>query len=147
MHRLPAPVYPDVGERAEELRELLVDMRARVEQHLGDCMHDQTTDRESHGVNAGRFRISLKRALLIMTAFAVVIGGASELFRASVRKQRRDRAEAQLQLSRSLHESLVSKWRYAITRKPGKAAYYEALIRQADADLAEVERLMAEKKK
>ena len=33
---LAAPVYPDVGELAEELRELLVGMRAKVEQHLGD---------------------------------------------------------------------------------------------------------------
>jgi hypothetical protein len=28
------PVYADVFVRAEELREMLVDMRARVEQHL-----------------------------------------------------------------------------------------------------------------
>ena len=31
---LGGPVYPDVGELAEELRELLIDMRARVEEHL-----------------------------------------------------------------------------------------------------------------
>ena len=82
-----------------------------------------------------------------MTAFAVVIGGASELFRASVRKQRRDRAEAQLQVSRSWHKSYVSNWRSSIVQQPSKAAYYEGLIKQADADLAEVERPMAEKKK
>ena len=33
---IAAPVYPDVGELEEELREVLVDMRAKVEQHLGD---------------------------------------------------------------------------------------------------------------
>ena len=33
---LAAPVYPDVSDLAEELREVLVDMRAKVEQHLGD---------------------------------------------------------------------------------------------------------------
>jgi hypothetical protein len=30
------PVYVDIGELADELRELLVDMQARVEQHLDD---------------------------------------------------------------------------------------------------------------
>ena len=33
---LAAAMYPDVGELAEEVRELLADMRAKVEQHLGD---------------------------------------------------------------------------------------------------------------
>jgi hypothetical protein len=82
-----------------------------------------------------------------MTAFAVVMAGSCELFRASLRAQRRLRAEAQLQLSRSLHKSMVNIWRDQIAAEPAKAAVYEAKIKQADTELAEVERLMAEQKK
>jgi hypothetical protein len=104
-------------------------------------MDDQGTNREVGGsVAARRFRISLKTSFLVFTAVAVILGALSELYRASERAEQRARAQDVLRNARGLHESFTGLLKGRIVTDPAKASEYEAQLKQADADMKEVER-------
>ena len=109
-------------------------------------MGDQRTNRAG-GAAVTRFRFGLRSALLLLTVFAIVTACSCELLRACLRAERRARVEAQLQMSRGLHKSLVGNLREQMAADPVNARVYQLRIEDADADLAEVERLIAEQKK
>jgi|SRR3954451_10694772 hypothetical protein len=93
---------------------------------------------------ARRIRISLKMCFLALTVVAVIIAGLSELYRASERAERRARAEDVLRNTRGLHETVTALLKRQIEIDPAKASQYEAQLKQADADLKEVERRLGE---
>jgi hypothetical protein len=101
----------------------------------------------SQDVAARTFQISLKSSLVILTLVAVILGGAPELYRLSVRTQRRKLAEIQLQLARENYNLLTSQLRRKIAADPANATEYESQLRQADADMKEVERILNDRKK
>lgn len=111
-------------------------------------MDDQRTNRAS-GENgtARRFRISLKASFLVLTVVAVITAGLSELYRASERAERRARAEDVLRNTCGLHETVTSLLKRQIEIDPAKASEYEAQLKQADADLKEVERRLNDLRK
>jgi hypothetical protein len=104
-------------------------------------MDNQITNRErGESKTARKFRISLKASFLALTVVAVLTAGLSELYRASERAERRARAKDVLRNTRGLHETVTSLLKRQIEIDPAKASEYEAQIKQADADLEEVER-------
>jgi ABC-type Zn uptake system ZnuABC Zn-binding protein ZnuA len=111
-------------------------------------MDGQRTNREGgRSVAARRFRISLKMSFLALTVVAVITAGLSELYRASERAERRARAEDVLRNTRGLHETVTALLKRQIEIDPAKASEYEAQLKQADADLEEVERRLNDLRK
>jgi hypothetical protein len=111
-------------------------------------MANQRTDRASGGrFFAKQLRISLKTSFLVLTIVAIILAGLSELFRASVRAERKARAECVLRNARGLHETLTALLKNQIVTNPAKASEYKAQLEQADADLKEVERRLDDLRK